>query len=102
MGLLLYIMEQLSVGGARLQLTVGDITLQETDAIVNAANKRLAPGGGVAGAIYRAAGPQLWEECKELQGCPTGEAKITLGYHLPAEYVIHTGGPVYSGCPPGC
>lgn len=90
-------MEQISVGGATLQLVVGDITLEETDAVVNAANKRLAPGGGVAGAIHRAAGPRLWEECKELQGCRTGEGKITLGYHLPAEYVIHTVGPVYSG-----
>lgn len=80
-----------------LELTQGDITKQDTEAVVNAANKRLAPGGGVAGAIHKAAGPKLWEECKELEGCETGEAKITKGYNLPASYVIHTVGPVYSG-----
>lgn len=87
------------IGGNRLELVRGDITKQETDAVVNAANKRLAPGGGVAGAIHRAAGSELWNECKDLGGCSTGEAKITAGYNLPADYVIHTVGPVYSNSP---
>lgn len=87
------------VNDSTLELVVGDITKQDTQAIVNAANKRLAPGGGVAGAIHRAAGPELWEECKKLGGCETGQAKITRGYRLPASYVIHTVGPVYSGSP---
>lgn len=85
------------VGQCTIELVQGDITEQESDAVVNAANKRLAPGGGVAGAIHRAAGPGLWEECKELNGCKTGEAKITGGHYLKAEFVIHTVGPVYSG-----
>ncbi|MCF7890241.1 macro domain-containing protein [Candidatus Bipolaricaulota bacterium] len=88
-----------SVDGSRFELVRGDITKQETEAVVNAANKRLAPGGGVAGAIHRAAGDQLWEECKGLGGCETGEAKITEGYELSANYVIHTVGPVYSDSP---
>ncbi len=85
------------IGGTKLELVEGDITSQDTEAVVNAANKRLAPGGGVAGAIHSAAGPQLWDECKQLDGCETGEAKITNGYNLPASYIIHTVGPVYSG-----
>lgn len=88
---------KVQIGKSELELVEGDITEQETEAIVNAANKRLAPGGGVAGAIHRSAGPELWEECKELGGCETGEAKISRGYNLPASFVIHTVGPVYSG-----
>lgn len=85
------------IGQSSLELVQGNIVEQETEAIVNAANKRLAPGGGVAGAIHRAAGPGLWEECERLGGCQTGEAKLTSGHSLKASYVIHTVGPVYSG-----
>lgn len=85
----------LNIGGASIELAEGDITTQAVDAIVNAANSGLAGGGGVDGAIHRAGGNSIMEECRKLGGCPTGQAKITGGGNLPARFVIHAVGPVY-------
>ncbi len=87
---------ELKVGDTVLSLVKGDITLEQTDAIVNAANSRLAVGGGVDGAIHKAGGPKITEECKKIGGCSTGSAVITTGGNLKARYVIHAVGPVYN------
>jgi len=85
------------INNSTLALAEGDITNESTDAIVNAANTRLAGGAGVDGAIHRAGGPSIMDECRKIGGCPTGQAVITTGGHLRAKYVIHTVGPVYQG-----
>ena len=85
------------IGNAVLSLVQGDITAEGTDAIVNAANERLAGGAGVDGAIHRAGGPAIMAECRKIGGCPTGQAVITTGGNLKAKYVIHTVGPIYRG-----
>ena len=87
----------IKIGNATLSIVEGDITKEETEAIVNAANSGLRGGGGVDGAIHRAGGPSILEECRKIGHCPTGQAVVTSGGNLPAKYVIHTVGPVWSG-----
>jgi O-acetyl-ADP-ribose deacetylase (regulator of RNase III) len=88
---------EVTINNSKLALTEGDITTESTDAIVNAANTRLAGGVGVDGAIHRAGGPSIMDDCRKIGGCPTGQAVITTGGNLKAKYVIHTVGPVYQG-----